>query len=135
MKIRISLANWGKIGTILAKLNGKSRLHVADVGFVVRAAAEMEAQLDDLHIYKKDRAGATATSMSGGDVSTGYTYSRIVNTLKIERGSADWFLVAVERTDIGGNADKPRLSLTPAQRDIAMAKFASQFSVQPAVSA
>jgi hypothetical protein len=32
-----------------------------------------------------------------------------------------------------GNSAKPRLSLTPAQRDIAVSKFTAQFSVQHVV--
>jgi hypothetical protein len=71
--------------------------------------------------------------MSGGNVPNAYKYSRIVNTYTIERKSSDWFLIDARRDEVWGNASKDRLSLPPAQRDIAVAKFTAQFSVQSVV--
>jgi hypothetical protein len=93
----------------------------------------MEIQMNALHIAKKDRAGATAFFMSGGNVPSSYKYSRIVTIFDIERGSSDWFLIFAKRDENYGNAAKTRLSLTVAQRDIAVAKFTAQFSVQQVV--
>ena len=70
---------------------------------------------------------------SGGNVPSAYKYSRIVNTYTIERGSSEWFLIAANKIDNWGNAGKDQLSLTPAQRDIAVSKFTAQFSVQKVV--
>ena len=92
-------------------------------------------RLEKFGIAKKDRAGAKASGMSGGDVPNAYKYSRIVNSYTIERGASDWFLIAANKIDNWGNASKDNLSLTPAQRDIAVHKFTSQFSVQAVVSA
>ena len=82
---------------------------------------------------KKDRSGATASGMSGGKVPSAYKYSRIVNTYTIERGSSHWFLIDAQRTELWGSASKDRLSLTVAQRNIAIEKFTAQFSVQAVV--
>jgi hypothetical protein len=93
----------------------------------------MEMKLEKFSIAKKDRSGAKASGMSGGDVPNAYKYSRIVNTYTIERKSSEWFLIDAQRDEVWGNASKDQLSLTPAQRDIAVSKFTAQFSVQAVV--
>jgi len=130
MKIKIVEANRQKIHALLGEINGKSVSHTAGQQNIFDLVELMEVRLDKLNIAKKDRAGATASGMSGGDVPNAYKYSRIVTAYGIERGSSDWFLVYAKRDETYGNAAKPRLSLTPAQRDIAVSKFTAQFSVQ-----
>lgn len=130
MKIRIVEANRQKIHALLSEINGKSVSHTAGQQNIFDLAELMEVRLDKLNIAKKDRAGATASGMSGGDVPNAYKYSRIVTAYGILRGASDWFLVYAKRDETYGNAAKPRLSLTAAQRDIAVHKFTSQFSVQ-----
>ena len=134
MKIKITEANRVAINALLDKINGKSYSHTAFHKHIFDLAESSELQLDKFDIAKKDRSGATASGMSGGNVPTAYKYSRIVNSYKIERGASDWFLIDIKRVDIHGNASKSRLSLTPAQRDIAISKFTAQFSVQPVVA-
>lgn len=133
MKIKITEANRLKIHALLGEINGKSVSHTASQQNIFELAELMEVRLEKLNIAKKDRAGSKASGMSGGDVPNAYKYSRIVNSYHIERGSADWFLVAAVKIDNWGNAAKPHLSLTPAQRDIAVSKFTAQFSVQKVV--
>jgi hypothetical protein len=133
MKIKITETNRVAINALLDKINGKSYSHTAFHKHIFDLAASSELQLEKFEIAKKDRSGATASGMSGGNVPSAYKYSRIVNTYIIERGSADWFLIAANKIDNWGNASKDNLSLTPAQRDIAVHKFTSQFSVQKAV--
>ena len=133
MKIKITEANRLKIHALLEKINGKSVSHTASAQNIFDLAELMEVRLDKLNIAKKDRAGAKASGMSGGDVPNAYRYSRIINSYDIERGASDWFLVAAVKIDNWGNAAKPHLSLTPAQRDIAVSKFTAQFSVQAVV--
>ena len=135
MKIKIVEANRVAINALLDKINGKSYSHTAFHKHIFDLAASSELQLEKYDIAKKDRSGAIASGMSGGNVPTAYKYSRAVNTYIIERGSADWFLIAANKIDNWGNASKDNLSLTPAQRDIAVHKFTSQFSVQAVVSA
>lgn len=130
MKIKIVEANRTKIHALLNEINGKSVSHTASAQNIFNLAELMEIQLMKLNIAKKDRSGALASGMSGGDVPNAYKYSRIVTSYDIERGASDWFLIAAKKDETYGNAAKPRLSLTPAQRDIAVAKFTAQFSVQ-----
>jgi len=133
MKIKITEANRRAINILLGEINGKSFAHTAHDKHIFELAELMEMKLEKFGIAKKDRAGARASGMSGGDVPTAYKYSRIVNTYTIERKSSDWFLIDAQRDEVWGNADKDRLSLTVTQRDIAMSKFTAQFSVQKAV--
>jgi hypothetical protein len=133
MKVKITEANRRAINVLLGEINGKSLAHTAHDKHIFELAELMEMRLEKFSIAKKDRSGAKASGMSGGNVPTAYKYSRIVNTYTIERGSSDWFLVAANKTETWGNADKDRLSLTPAQRDIAVNKFTAQFSVQKVV--
>ena len=135
MKIKIAESNRRKISSLLGEMNGKSFAHTANDKHVFELAELMEMQLNKLNIAKKDRSGATASGMSGGNVPRAYKYSRIVNTYQIERGASDWFLIAAHKTETWNYASNDRLSLTPAQRDIAVSKFTAQFSVQPVVEA
>ena len=134
MRIKICSDNSAKIYAAIVAVNGKPLAHTADYSEIDKLAIAMQNQLTDLLIAKKDQIGATASGMSGGNVPAAYKDSRIVNSYQIERGAADWFLINIKRVEIHGNASKSRLSLTPAQRDIAIAKFTAQFSVQPVVA-
>jgi len=134
MKIKIVEANRRAINMLLGEINGKSLSHTAHDKHIFELAELMEMKLEKFSIAKKDRSGAIASGMSGGNVPTAYRYSRIINTYTIERGASDWFLIYAKRDETYGNAAKPRLSLTPAQRDIAVHKFTAQFSVQPVVA-
>ena len=133
MKIKITEANRLKIHALLGEINGKSVSHTASAQNIFDLAELMEVRLNKFSIAKKDRSGALASGMSGGDVPNAYKYSRIVNSYDIERGESDWFLIAANKIDNWGNAGKDQLSLTPAQRNIAVRKFTAQFSVQKAV--
>ena len=133
MKVKITEANRQKINILLGEINGKSLAHTAHDKHVFELAELMEMRLEKFGIAKKDRSGAKASGMSGGDVPNAYKYSRIVNSYTIERGASDWFLIAANKIDNWGNASKDQLSLTPAQRDLAVSKFTAQFSVQAVV--
>ena len=134
MKIKIVEANRRAINVLLGEINGKSLSHTAHDKHIFELAELMEMRLEKFGIAKKDRAGAKASGMSGGNVPSAYKYSRIVNTYTIERKSSDWFLIDARRDEVWGNASKDKLSLTVAQRDIAVSKFTAQFLVQAAVT-
>ena len=133
MKVKITEANRQKINIMLGEINSKSLAHTAHDKHIFELAELMEMRLEKFSIAKKDRAGAKASGMSGGSVPTAYKYSRIVTAYGIERGASDWFLIDAQRDEVWGNASKDRLSLTVAQRDIAVSKFTAQFSVQAVV--
>jgi hypothetical protein len=134
MKIKIVEANRRAINILLGEINGKSLSHTAHDKHIFELAELMEMRLEKFSIAKKDRRGARAYAMSGGSVPTAYKYSRIVTAYSIERGASDWFLSYAKRDEVWGNASKDQLSLTPAQRDIAVSKFTAQFSVQAVVT-
>ena len=134
MKIKIVEANRRAINVLLGEINGKSVSHTAHDKHIFELAELMEMKLEKFGIAKKDRSGAKAFGMSGGDVPNAYKYSRIVNSYTIERKSSDWFLIDARRDEVWGNASKDKLSLTVAQRDIAVSKFTAQFLVQAAVT-
>ena len=134
MKVKIVEANRQKINVLLGEINGKSVSHTAHDKHIFELAELMEMRLEKFGIAKKDRSGARASGMSGGDVPNAYKYSRIVNSYTIERGSSEWFLIDARRDEVWGNASKDQLNLTPAQRDIAVSKFTAQFSVQAVVT-
>ena len=133
MKVKIVEANRRAINVLLGEINGKSVSHTAHDKHIFELAELMEMRLEKFGIAKKDRSGAKASGMSGGNVPTAYKYSRIVNSYTIERKSSDWFLIDARRDEVWGNASKDKLSLTVAQRDIAVSKFTAQFSVQAVV--
>ena len=133
MKIKITQQNEEKINAAFAELNGKAQSHTANASEVFELATAMENKLSELQIAKKDRSGSKASGMSGGAVPSAYKWQRAVNIFNIEKGADAWFLVKIIKTEIYGNASKDCLSLTPAQRDIAIAKFTAQFSVQTVV--
>ena len=134
MKVKIVEANRRAINILLGEINGKSLAHTAHEKHIFELAELMEMRLEKFGIAKKDRAGAKASGMSGGDVPNAYKYSRIVNSYTIERKSSDWVLIDARRDEVWGNAGKDKLSLTVAQRDIAVSKFTAQFLVQAAVT-
>ena len=130
MKIKITEVKAVDIDAVLSEINGKAVSHTASHREVFDLAAAMEAKLDALGIPKKDRAGALASGMSGGSVPSAYKWQRTVNRFTIERKSSEWFLISASRSDIWGNASASSLALTTKQRDIALAKFSQQFTVQ-----
>jgi hypothetical protein len=134
MKIKIVEANRHAINILLGEINGKSLAHTAHDKHIFDLAELMEMQLCKFSLAKKDRAGAIAWGMSGGSVPTAYKYSRIINNYTIKRGASAWFLIDARRDEIYGSASKDHLNLTAAQRDIAVLKFTSQFSVQSEVT-
>jgi len=134
MKVKITEINRRAINVMLGEINGKSLAHTANDKHVFELAELMEMKLEKFGIAKKDRSGAKACGMSGGNVPTAYKYSRIVNNYTIERGSSSWFLIDARRDEIYGSASKDHLNLTAGQRDIAVSKFTAQFSVQAVVT-
>ena len=130
MKIKINDGKVAEINEAFSAINGKAVTHTASHHEVFKLAEVMEAKLESLGIPKKDRAGAKASGMSGGDVPSAYKWTRAVTRYSIERKSSDWFLVEAKRIDIYGSASAPRLSVSQKQNVIALAKFSQQFAVQ-----
>jgi len=128
VKIRIDNP---KLGAALDAVNLKADAHTAGTGEIKGLGETLDKKLTAL-LLKKDWPGARASYESGGGVPSAYKYSRIVTRVTLERGAGAWFVIGLERLDIWGNAAALSISLTPAQRDAAIAQFSRQFSVRAA---
>lgn len=109
--------------------NKKATAHTATTTDIRAQALAAEAHLAALGISKKDRAGAQRLFVSGERVPNAYKWARTATHLRLERGASDWFLVAVTATEIYQSGGHERTLLTPAQRDIAVAKLCDGFTV------
>ena len=127
--IKIFTNNASAIKAALAAANGSATAHTfTDLEDVYCAADVAEAQLIKL-VSKKLASGAVYTSQSGGALPNAYKHSRKVTTIRIQRRSSDWWLVAVVCHDAYKEAGKSRLTLTQSQRDFAVSRFCAQFAV------
>lgn len=127
-------ANAVAIKASLDAANGKSTAHTyTDASDIWRAADAAEAQLIKM-VTKKLASGAVYTSQSGDKLPNAYQNSRKVTTIRLERRSSDWWLVAVVCHDAYKEAGKSRLTLTQTQRDFAVSRFCAQFGVAAAVA-
>ena len=125
MKIKITDAK--KLIAALEAVNQKASSHTPGIAEIMGLELDNKIAL----LPKKDWKGSRASYMSGGRVPSAYKYSRIVTRVTLERGAGAWFVIGLERLDIWGNAAALSISLTPAQRDAAIAQFSRQFSVRP----
>ena len=127
--IKIFTGNASAIKAALAAANGSATAHTfTDIEDVYCAADAAEAQLIKL-VSKKLASGAVYISQSGGALPNAYKHSRKVTTIRLERRSSDWWLVAVVCHDAYREAGKSRLTLTETQRDFAVSRFCAQFAV------
>lgn len=128
--IKIVPTNEAKIEEWLKSVNGASHRHsYTDFEEIDRLADTAEKQLIGL-LYKKDFPGARYASTSGAKVANAYDNMRNATHVVIERRNAGWYLVEVEKRQIGvQGGGRDRLFLTPAQDEAAKARFGEQYSV------
>ena len=131
--MRIKITDIEKLRDALASVNGLATAHTALAGDVLAQATEAEAHLAALGIAKKDRRNAARDYVSGAPVANAYKWhGRAATRVRLVRGSSDWFVVSIERYEIGLAGGWARTLLTMEQRDIALALFSRQFGVLPA---
>ena len=128
MRIKIAEENAAKIEKILAEINGRSREHVFNFYREISDVAETaEHYLRKIEIPQTRRKGATAWASSGCKVPSGYSYDRNGNSMRIERGGNDWFLVSIKAVSFyssdGGGFE---LSLTDDHIKKAVLAFAKE---------
>lgn len=129
-RIKITESNKLAIVAALAQCNGKSEAHTYTTYAEIETIAfNAETKLLGL-VTKKMASGAKFTSQSGKALPNAYKYTRQVTSVQIERGSSDWYLVAAHGFTAYKDAGNSRLILTLAQRDFAVHRFCTQFSVQ-----
>ena len=137
MKIKVtnSDADKARLLAALAQINGAATAHTAGAWDCIDQAQKTEAHLEALGLNKKDRIGAVRVYISGERVSNAYTRKnwsdRVATRIRLERGSSGWFVTAISRAAVGQSGGWSETRLTVAQRDIALARFQSQFGVLP----
>jgi len=129
--MKIKLTDESKLAAALDTVNCKADAHTAGLAQVMGLLPDINKKMASL-LQIKNWQGARVTFQSGGSVPNAYKYSRIVTTVTLERGSRHWFVVGLRRSSIWGDSMPLSVSLTPAQRDAAVARFSLRFTVQEA---
>lgn len=132
--IKITATNEAAIESVLAEVNGRATAHTfttfSEIDGMAKAA---EKRLETLSIPKAMRKSATWLEISGACVTSAYAKkcrTRAATAVQIERRGAEWFLVAVSRTEIYKEGGGPgKLTLTKEQAAHAVAVFSKQFKV------
>jgi len=123
-KKSIKLTDSAALIEAIESIRGKATAWTMDAYDVKKAAADAEARLDDLGVYKKDRVGATATVSSGGPSSKSYKYSVTGSVAELRRFPEGWRLVSYERSDMyPGEAAKATVTLPHDLREKLAARF------------
>ena len=129
MKISISDENIPKIQEALDLVQGRAKQHVFTGRDVVILALRAEQQLLEM-LPKTAAPGAKASARSGTALPNAYKYSRIVTRIELSRGAKDWCFVGASVESAFREAGRLGLTLTPAQADLAVARFRQNFSVE-----
>ena len=129
MKISISDENIPKIQEALDLVQGRAKQHVFTGRDVVILALRAEQQLLGM-LPKTAAQGAKASARSGTALPNAYKYSRIVTRIELARGAKDWCFVGASVESAFREAGRLGLTLTPAQADLAVARFRQNFSVE-----
>ena len=139
MKIKITTENAAKINEALDAVNGKATaftIHFYDD--VMKYAEAVEKMLEKSQLPKAERSGAAAQIRPAGPSTNAYKYAAKSTTIRIERGSKDWFLVNVSETSVHPKQNESiRITISPAQRDTITRKALEGYRVatQPAAVA
>jgi hypothetical protein len=122
--------HYAALAAALAAAHGRATSHTARPSNLRPVAERLEAQLAELGIAKRDRAGATARYVSGDKVPSSYKYARTVSVVDMTRGSSGWYVTAIARPEVWPSAKTgARLILTPEQDAIAVATLRSRYTV------
>jgi len=131
--MKINIFDTEKLCVALDQVNGAATKHTASAADILAQATAAEAHLDRLGIAKKSRPGAARHYVSGAAVANAYKWhGRVANRIRLLRGSSGWFVTSIERFEVGLVGGWARTLLTVEQRDVALARFQSQFGVLPA---
>ena len=130
--IKINTANIAVIQAALASANGKACTHTFTTDEIINVTEAAEAEVIGLLGNKKDAVGATIHARSGDKVPNVYKYGRQVNRITIQRRSSGWWLVYIGCTTITEKCGAySRLTLTPKQDALAIARFKKSYEVTP----
>lgn len=129
MKIPITEENIPKLQHALDSVQGRAKQHVFTGQDVVILSLRAEQQLLGM-LPKTAAQGAKASARSGTALPNAYKYSRIVTRIELSRGVKDWCFVGASVESAFREAGRLGLTLTPAQADLAVARFRQNFSVE-----
>ena len=129
MKIPITEENIPKLQHALDLVQGRAKQHVFTGQDVLILSLRAEQQLLGM-LPKTAAQGAKASARSGTALPNAYKYSRIVTRIELARGAKDWCLVSARVESAFRDAGWLGLTLTPAQADLAVARFRQNFSVE-----
>lgn len=119
MKIKISLKNAAKINAALEAVNGRATsFAISSYVAVADYAADVEKRLAASQLPKAERPGAIAHITPAGPTAKAYKYAAKSTTIRLERGSQDWFLTDVTETSIyPRQSEFVSITISCAQRD------------------
>ena len=131
MKIRICAEYATRINEALDAVNGKATAFtVTNFKEVASYAERAEKQLEKSKLAKSERVGAFAICTPDGPSAKSYKYSAKSTTIRIERGSKDWYLVGVSDTQVSPRQnEKMIIKITQTQAEIIQAKSIADFVV------
>ena len=129
MKIPITEENIPKLQHALDLVQGRAKQHVFTGQDVVILSLRAEQQLLGM-LPKTAAPGAKASARSGTALPNAYKYSRIVTRIELSRGAKDWCFMGASVESAFREAGRLGLTLTPAQADLAVARFRQNFSVE-----
>src|ERR1700733_8493666 len=99
MKIAITPRNKIKINDALDAVNGDAIAFTIHHHYHITVLAERAERLLKMRgVLVKHLKGCTFTYTPPGPSAKSYTFGAISTTVRIERGSNDWFLVEAKRT-------------------------------------
>ena len=116
--VKVAEKNWAKIVQMLDDVNGTAVQHTyRTYEQIERIVKHNEKKLEELHIPKKSRVGASEHSVSGGNVPNAYRYSRKATYVELHRRPTGWFLGEVLGARIWRDAGPDKLILEQSQMD------------------
>ena len=130
--IKITADNAAAIEAALSAVNGNATKHTYGIADkILELARVAERDLFNLLERKADMKGTVLTATSGGgSMPNSYKYSRTVTHVKMERRSADWWLVAVESGSLFPNQHGgTHMTLTKEQDARAIEVLRKQYSI------
>lgn len=128
-QIKVVEKNLEIIQGVIDSIQGKSLVNCIDANQVDLYTQVAEEKLDELCIPKKYRTGAKFHYRPEGPHALSYKFGQGATTFKIVRLSTGWAVESIERGKVyPRQAAIQELILSKQQRDIAVAKFCTQFS-------
>lgn len=128
--IKITPTNASPIIALLTQANGRAEAHAYTTFTEIADLAE-QAEREVLALVggKAHAVGARYTATSGSRVAKAYKYRRNGTCVTLLRRPAGWFIVDAASVALYQQAGTSRVTLTPAQDGIAVARLRATYSI------